>query len=272
MFIISSYFVYGLLGWNIFISFTDWEGIIPSYNFVGFENYVNALQDPLFWQSFWNTLILFLMIPCSLGLGFFLATLLNQNVKGARVFLIIYLIPFALSFVVTGVVWNWIYRPVGGALNTTLESVGLGLFAGGWHTDPNTVMLSILIATVWQFTGYCTLILYAGLKSIPRKTIDAIKSKGASTLRVYREAVLPRLKIHILTSVVVLMIFSLRTFDLIWVLTGGGPGTTSYILPIYVFIEFQKFHLASAAAVGNILVVMVSCIVIPYLYWSFRRR
>lgn len=262
-----------MVGWNIFTSFTDWEGAIPSYNFVGLGNYSNLLRDPLFWQSLWNTLLLFLMIPCSLGLGFFLATLLSQNVKGARVFLIIYLIPFAFSFVVTAAVWNWMYRPADGAVNTILTSVGLGPLAGGWHTDPNTVMLSIIIATVWQFTGYCTLLLYIGLKSIPQKDIDAVKSKGASTLRVYKDVILPRLKIPILTSVVVLMIFSLKTFDLIWVLTGGGPGTTSYTLPIFVVVEaFQKFHIASAAAVGNILVVMVFCIVLPYLYWSFRRR
>lgn len=267
------YFVYGMIAWNIRVSFTDWKGAIPSSNFVGLENYSNLFQDPLFWRSLWNALLLFLMIPCSLGLGLFLATLLNQNVKGARVFLIIYLMPFAFSFVVTGVVWAWMYAPTNGAVNTILRSIGLGSLAGGWHTDPSTVMLSILLATIWQFTGYCTLILYAGMKSIPQKEIDAAKSKGGSIFRVYREVVLPRLKIPILTSVVVLMIFSLKTFDLIWVMTGGGPGTYSYTLPIFVVKEaFQKLHVASAAAAGNILVVIVLCIIIPYLYWSFRKR
>ena len=252
------YFVYGMIAWNVSTSFTEWKGAKPSGNFVGLANYVELFQDPMFWRSFWNTLFLFLMIPCSLGLGLLLAMLLNQKVKGARVFLIIYLIPFAFSFVVTGVVWAWMYSAV--------QAVPM-------YTQPGTVMLSILIATVWQFTGYCTLLLYIGMKSVPQKVIDVAKSKGASTFRAYRKVVFPRLKVSILTSVVVLMIFSLKTFDLIWVMTSGGLSGTAYTLPIYVYAEaFGKFHIAKAAAAGNILVAMVLCIVIPVLYWSFRRR
>ena len=246
-----------MIAWNIRASFTDWKGAVPSSNFVGLQNYSELFHDSLFWQSLKNTLLLFLAVPCSLGLGFFLATLLNQKVRGARIFMIIYLMPFAFSFVVTGVVWNWVYTLVGSP-----------------HIYPNTVMLSIIIAMVWQFSGFCTLILFAGMKSIPQKEIDAAKLKGASTFRIYRKVVLPRLKIPILTSTVVVMIFVLKAaFDLTKVMTGGGPGTASFNLPIFVVNEaYYKLNVAYGAAAGNILVAIVLCIIIPYVYWSYRGR
>lgn len=248
------YFVYGMITWNIFVSFTDWKGAIPSYNFVGLANYSRAFQDPLFWRSLGNTLLLFLAIPCSLGLGLFLATLLHQNVRGARVFTFIFLMPFAFSFVVSGVVWSWL--------------------ASSWCQDPSTVMLSVIIAMVWQLSGYCALVLFAGMRSVPREEIDAAKSKGASTFRAYREVVFPRLKVPILASVVVLMVFTLKAaFDLVWTMTEGGPGTSSYNLPILVVNEaYSKVHVAYGAAVGTILVAIVLCIIIPYVYLSYRRR
>ena len=111
IFALAMVFIYGMIGWNIIVSFTDWTGGIPSYNFVGLSNYTNLVQDPLFWGSFLRTLLLFSVIPISLGIGLFLAILLNQNVKGARIFMIIYLMPFAFSLVVTGVVWGRMFAP-----------------------------------------------------------------------------------------------------------------------------------------------------------------
>jgi len=272
LFGLDAYFIYGMIGWNIAISFTDWRGAIPSYNLVGLANYSRMLGDSLFWRSLLNTLILFTAVPCSLGVGFLLAILLNQGVRGARFFTLIFLMPFAFSLVVTGTVWAWILAPVNGAVNMILRSIGLGSLACGWYTDPATVMPSIIIAMVWQFSGYCALVLYAGMRSIPKEEIEAAKAEGASTLTVYRRVVLPRLKIPILTSVVVVIIFTLKAaFDLVWTMTGGGPGTTSYNLPILVVNEtYMKLHVAYGAAISNILVAIVLCIIIPYVWWSYR--
>jgi glucose/mannose transport system permease protein len=190
-------------------------------------------------------------------MGLFLATLLRQKVRGARLFTIIYLMPFAFSFVVTGVVWNWVYRLVGSP-----------------HIYSSTVMFSIILAMIWQFAGYAMLILLPGMKSIPPKEIDAAKSKKKSTFRIYREIIFPRLKIPILTAVVVLMIFTLKaSFDLVWLLTGGGPGVSSYTIPIDLYREaFQKTNFAYGAAMGNFLMLIVLCIVLPYVWWSYRKR
>jgi glucose/mannose transport system permease protein len=273
IFALAMVFIYGMIGWNVFVSFTGWIGGTPSYNFVGFSNYDQLFHDPIFWGSFLRTLLLFTVIPISLGVGLFLAILLNQNVKGARIFMIIYLLPFAFSLVVTGVVYHWVFDPSNGAVNTILRFLKLGSLASGWYTASGTVMLSIIIATVWQFSGYCMLILFAGLRSVPKKEIAAAKSKGMSTLRIYREKILPRLAIPILTAVVVLMIFTLKTFDLIWVMTSGGPGYSSTTLPVMVVEEANfKLHVAYGAALGNFLVGLVLLIIIPYLYWTYRKR
>jgi glucose/mannose transport system permease protein len=274
IFALAMVFIYGMIGWNVFVSFTGWKGGIPSYNFVGLSNYSQLVHDPLFWGSFLRTLLLFSVIPISLGIGLFLAILLNQNVKGARIFMIIYLMPFAFSLVVTGVVWGKMFAPSSGAVNTILRSIGLGALASGWYTQPSTVMLSVIIATVWQFSGYCMLILLAGLRSVPRKKVDDARSKGASTFRIYKDLVLPRLAIPILTAVVVLMIFTLKTFDLIWVMTShGGPGTSAYTLPVMVVVKANyDLSVAYGAAAGNVLVVLVLLIIIPYLYWIYRKR
>jgi len=274
IFSLAMVFIYGMIGWNVFVSFTGWNGGTPSYNLVGLSNYTKLVQDPLFWGSFLRTLLLFSVIPISLGIGLFLAILLNQNVKGARIFMIIYLMPFAFSLVVTGVVWGRMFAPSNGAVNTILRAIGLGALTSGWYTQPGTVMLSVIIATVWQFSGYCMLILLAGLRSVSRKKIDAARSKGASTLRIYRDLVFPRLAIPILTAVVVLMIFTLKTFDLIWVMTShGGPGTSAYTLPVMVVVKANyELSIAYGAAAGNVLVALVLLIIIPYLYWIYRKR
>lgn len=246
-----------MIAWNVWVSCTDWKGIAPEKtNFIGLGNYSRAFGDSLFRQSLVNTLLLFLAIPCSIGLGLFLAMLLRQKVRGAKLFTLIYLMPFAFSLIVTGVVWNWVYGLVGSP-----------------HIYPNTVMLSIILAMMWQFAGYTMLLLLPGMRSVSQKEIDAAKSKGASTFRIYRKIVFPRLKIPILTAVVVLMIFSLKaSFDLIWVLTSGGPGTSSYTVPIDLYREaFQKTNFAYGAAMSNILLAIVLCIVLPYVWWSCRK-
>jgi len=269
---LAFFFVYGTMGWNILVSFTGWKGLAPSYDIVGLDQYSKLFDDPVFWQSLVNNLLLFLIIPGSIGLGLLLAILLDQRIRGAGIFRTIYLLPFALSFVVTATMWAWMYDPAKGTLNTLFRSLGLGFLAGAWHTQPGTVMPAIILALIWQFSGYTMLVMLAGIKSVPQSQINAARMDGASGFRLYRKLVIPQLKIPILTSFVILMIFALKTFDFIWVLTSGGPGYASHTLPIMLFREaFQASHFAYGAAIGNVLLAMVLLIVVPYMYRSYRR-
>jgi len=272
LFALAAYFVYGMIAWNMAISFTDWKGAVPTYNFVGLSNYSSVVTSELFGKSFLNTIILFSAIPISILVGLFLAFLLNQRPRGLRIFTLIFLIPFAFSLVVTGVVWAWMFHPTNGAVNSILKSFGLGFLASDWYLSPKTVLISMIIPMVWQFSGYCALILFAGLRSVPRKELEEARRKGMGWWKIFWKVEFPRLRIPILSCAVVLFVFTLKAaFDLVWTMVQGGPGTSSYNLPILVFVEaYQKLNVAYGAAIGNILVFFVLCIVLPYVWWAYR--
>ncbi len=266
------YFVYGGLLWNIWVSLSDWKGLMPSYTFQGFAQYQRLFGSPIFWTSLKNTGLLFLMVPLCLVLGTIVAVALDQGLRGSNVFRNIYLLPFALSFVVTGTMWAWMYNPSNGIINTLLRLVGLGNLQGLWHTSQSTVMGSIIGALVWQFSGYTALIILGGIRSVPEVHIKAAMLEGCSKLRIYRRVIFPQLKGAIATAVVIIMMYALRSFDFIWVLTGGGPGFASHTLPILMYKEtFQATRFAYGSAIATVLLGIVLVIVIPYVYRTYKR-
>lgn len=266
------YFVYGGLLWNLWVSVSDWAGLRPSYSFDGFGQYVKLFGDPVFWVSLKNTLLLFAMIPICIVLGTAVAVALDQGLRGSTIFRNLYLLPFALSFVVTGTIWAWMYNPSNGIINTALRSIGLGGLEGLWHTSQSTVMVAIIGALVWQFSGYTALIMLAGIRSVPEVQIRAAMLEGASKFRIYRRVILPQLKAPMATAVVIIMMYALRSFDFIWVLTGGGPGYASHTLPIMMYKEtFQATRFAYGSAIAAVLLGMVLLVVVPYVYRTYRR-
>ncbi|MCZ2809167.1 MAG: sugar ABC transporter permease [Candidatus Bathyarchaeota archaeon] len=268
------YFVYVCIGWNVIVSLSDWKGLTPSYNIVGFDQYSSLFNDPVFLTSLKNNLILItLFVPGSLFLGLFLAILLDLKVRGEGVFRGIYLLPFALSFVVTATLWAWMYNPSIGVINTLLGKTGLEFLKSRWITDSNIAMYCVVLAIIWQFSGYTMLIFLAGIRAIPESQIRAAEVDGASGFDLYKRVVIPQLKAPALSAFVVLVVFALKAFDFIFVLTGGGPGYSTYVLPIMMFREtFSMTHFAYGAAIATILFLLALAIVLPYLYLSFRRE
>ncbi|MBE9570927.1 MAG: sugar ABC transporter permease [Proteobacteria bacterium] len=268
------FFFYYFSGWNFFISLTDWEGFIPSYNLVGFENYVVLFHDPLFWISLKNNLLLILIfVPGVILVGLILAILLDQKVKGEGVFRTIYLLPFALSFVVTAALWAWMYSPRVGTINVLLEILGLGFLKSKWITDPNIVMYCIIAALIWQFAGYSGIIFLAGIRAIPESHIAAAKVDGASTFTIYRRIVLPQLRASFTTALIIFMCFALKAFDFIWVLNRGGPGYSSHILGVSMYKEtFGLDKFAYGAAYSMIILALSFVIVVPFLSRAYRRE
>lgn len=271
--ILVGYFVYASIGWNAIVSLSDWKGLRPSYNIVGVNQYVSLSQDPLFWISLENNLLLIaLFVPGSLLLGLFLAILLNAKARAENAFRTIYLLPFALSFVITATLWAWMYNPSIGVINTLFETVGLRFLTSGWSTDSSIAMYSIILALIWQFSGYTMLVFLAGIRSIPESQIMAARVDGASSLSLYRRIIIPQLKFPVLAAFVVLMVFALKAFDFIFILTGGGPGYSTYVLPLMMYREtFSMTHFAYGAAVATLLFVIVMIVVVPYLYITSRR-
>jgi glucose/mannose transport system permease protein len=273
--VLVGYFVYVLIGWNVVVSLSDWKGLAPSYNIIGFGQYVTLFQDPEFLTSLTNNIILILLfVPSSLALGLFLAILLDSKVRGEGVFRNIYLLPFSLSYVITATLWLWMYNPKEGVINTLLRAIGLGFLQPGWITDPNIALACVVLAIVWQFSGYTMLIFSAGIKSIPESQVMAAEVDGATGLNLYRRVVIPQLKTPALSAFVVLMIFALKVFDFIYVLTGGGPaGYATYVVPLLMFRNtFRMDQYAYGAAMATLLFLLALVIVIPYLYLSSRRE
>jgi glucose/mannose transport system permease protein len=257
------------------VSFSNWKGLAPNYNIVGFANYAYIFSQQEFWVSLQNNLILILLfVPSSILLGLFLAVLLDNKVRGEGVFRTLYLLPFALSFVITASLWSWMYNVRIGVVNTLLKQAGLGFLQLDWIGNPDIAMYSIILALVWQFSGYTMLIFLAGIKSIPESQVMAAEVDGARGFSIYRRVIIPQLKSSVLATFVVLMVFALKAFDFIYILTGGGPaGYSTSVLPLYMFKEtFARDHYAYGAAVASVLFVLVLIVAVPYLYFSFRRR
>ncbi|MDY7027263.1 MAG: sugar ABC transporter permease [Spirochaetota bacterium] len=258
---------YYAVGWNFYLSFTDWKGFIPTYNWIGLKNYFELFTDSLFWISLKNNLLLIIIfVPGVMLIGLLFAIFLDQNIKGEGFFRTVFLLPFSLSFVVTATLWTWMYSPKVGTINTLLGMAGLDFLQAGWITEPNLVMYSIIVALIWQFGGYSVIIFLGGIRSIPNSSIEAAKMDGASSLQLYLKIIIPQLKASFITGFIVFMCFALKAFDFIWVLNKGGPGYSSHILGVSMYKEtFILDKYSYGASYSSIIFLLSLLIVVPFL-------
>jgi len=268
------FFFYYCTGWNFFISLTDWKGFIPTYNLVGFRNYVSLFHDPIFWTSLKNNLLLIVIfVPGVIFIGLIFAILIDQKVKGESFFRTIYLLPFALSFVVTATLWTWMYSPKVGTINVLLEKLRLSSLKSGWITEPNIVMYCIITALIWQFAGYSIVIFLGGIRSIPESHTEAAKVDGASSFTLYTRIIIPQLKGSFMTGFIIFMCFAIKAFDFIWVLNKGGPGYSSHILGVSMYKETFVLDKYAYGAVYSTIIFMLSIVIIvPFLYLIHRKE
>lgn len=289
--ILIGIFVYGFIGWTGTVSLSQWDGVEPNYDWAGLDNFKQlfsleegGISARRFRIDLWNTFfftILFLLVCVAIGL--LLAILLDQKVKGEGIFRTVYLFPMALSFVVTGVVWQWIFapgtanRPRG--VNALLETVGLDFLKWRWFTDTGSwgpfhvALIPVIIAASWQLIGYTMAMYLAGLRSISEELREAARVDGATEIQMYRNIILPILSPITLSALIVLGHISLKIFDLIFTMTGKGPGFVTDVPGIFMFeTTFQGNHYAQGGAISMIMLGMVALIIIPYLIYSFRRE
>lgn len=268
------YFVYVSLGWNLWVSVSDWESgsLTASYGFMGFGNYLRMFRSEYFGVALGNTLLLFGLIPLCLLLGLGLALLIDQALAGSALFRNIILLPFSLSFVVTGTVWAWMYRPTNGVLNSFLGMLGINTSGLMWTASNDTVMLSVILALVWQFSGYVAIIFLAGIKSVPQNVINAAKLDGAYSPRIYRKLIIPQLKGAMGSCITILAMYALRSFDFIVSLLGYTK-TAAWTLPVWMYQEaFQRNNFALAAAISSFLLALVLVLILPLTFWLNRRK
>lgn len=264
-------FVYVFIGYTGFVSLTAWRGIVPDYTFVGLEQYRQLADLERFQADISNTVrftVLFLAL--CIGLGFGAALVLDQRLRGTIVFQNIYLFPLAISFVVTGTVWRWIFNPNFG-LNVVFERVGLGFLKSDWLTSTDTALYALVVAAAWQMSGFCMAMFLAGLRSIPEELREAAQVDGASWLQTFRYVILPLLNPVLLAALIILGHISLKIFDLVFVMTFGGPGFATDMPGLHMFVAtFRQNLYARGAAIATVLLLMVAVLIVPYLVWQQR--
>lgn len=267
------FIVYPMLD-SVRLSFYSWSGFrteVPV--FVGFDNYVRLFTaDPVFWTSVRNSVIwvvLSLLIPMLLGLV--LALGLNRRMLGRNLMRSIIYIPGVFASITVAAMWRWIYNPTLGLVNQALEAIGLGAWTQTWLGDPKIAIYSIFAASVWQAVGFPMILFLAGLQSVPPELVDAAKIDGAGTWQVFRNVTLPALRPTTVVVVILTIINSLKVFDLIVGMTGGGPAQSTQVLALWSYTQsFTNHSFGAGGAVATVLLILSLALVVPYMAWSMK--
>lgn len=265
-------FVYGFILFTFFLSFTD-SRILPSYGLVGWENYTKLFSLRAWGIAVDNLLIfgsLYIIICCALGLA--LAILLDQKIRAEGFIRTIYLYPMALSFIVTGTAWKWFLDP-GIGLQAVMHSWGWESFAFEWIKDRDMAIYTIVIAAVWQTSGFVMAMFLAGLRGIDNEVLKAAQIDGASNWALYRRIVVPQLRPAFMSAFVVLAHMAIKSYDLIIALTGGGPGTATELPATFMYsYTFTRNQMGIGAASATIMLMSIAAIMVPYIWSELRER
>ncbi|WP_226655252.1 carbohydrate ABC transporter permease [Pseudalkalibacillus hwajinpoensis] len=261
-FIIYSVFFAGPTVAALFLSLTDWNGIAPTFNYVGFSNYTNMLtDDPIFVQSLGNNLKFTLgVLIFQTVLSLFFAMLLVKNTKANIFYRAVYFFPTIVASVSVAFVWTFMYDPNIGVINNILSAVGLENLAKSWLGDRNIAIYSLAFVQFWAHTGQMLIIFVAGLHAIPKELYEAAEIEGASKWQTFKSITWPLLAPSATIVVAYTTIQSFKAFDLVIAMTGGGPSYATEILSTFLyheaFINF-RFGYASAAAVIFMIIIAI---------------
>lgn len=271
LFAASLFFVYGFIAWTIYISLTR-SGVLPSYDFAGLIQYFRLWQTPRWYIALQNLFVFSsLFILFSTGIGLLLAVLLDQRIRAEGVIRTIYLYPMALSFIVTGTVWKWILNP-GSGLESLMHQIGFESFKFDWLVNSNFAIYTVVIAGVWQSSGYAMALFLAGLRSVDDEVLKAAAIDGAGPFRTYSSIVLPQMRPVFLSTIIILAHLAIKSFDLVIALTGGGPGYATDMPATFMYsYAFQRSELGMAAASAVMMLMTIIAIIVPYLYSELRR-
>jgi raffinose/stachyose/melibiose transport system permease protein len=243
----------------------EWNGI-GAMTFIGLDNYQALLTDGKFWDSAWHSLLLAVFSAASLIIYLAVAMVLASKIKGANLFRKIYLIPMLLSSVAIAQLWLRIYHPTNGIVNSFLESIGISN-PPAWLAEPSLVLFALFIPILWQYAGFYILIYYAALKNIPASLVEAAKIDGATSMQIAFRIKLPLIMEVIKVTIVLAVVGSLKYFDLIFVMTDGGPNGSSEVMASYMYhTAFRAYDFGYGSAIGFFLLVI--CLIVT---WVIRK-
>ncbi|WP_018634002.1 carbohydrate ABC transporter permease [Neomegalonema perideroedes] len=269
---LTLFFVYGFILFTFWLSFTD-SRMVPSHNFIGLENY-RRLFRLSHWTIAMTNLAIFatLYIVVCTAIGLTLAIFLDQKIRGEGILRPIYLYPMALSFIVTGTAWKWLLDP-GIGLEKTMRLWGWESFAFDWIKDPQMAIYTLVIAAVWQSSGFVMAMFLAGLRGIDNELLKAAQIDGASNWSLYRRIVLPMLRPAFLSAFVILSHLAIKSYDLVVALTGGGPGRATETPATFMYsYTYSRNQMGIGSASAVIMLVTIAAVMIPYLYAELKER
>lgn len=271
-FIVVLIFVYGFIAWTAWVSLTR-SRLLPRYEFDGFIQYDRLFESPRWDTAFTNLFVFgFLFIVIAMILGLILAILLDQNIRTEGAIRTIYLYPMALSMIVTGTAWKWILNP-GLGLEATVRGWGFENFTFDWLVNPDMAIYTVVIAAIWQSSGFVMALFLAGLRSVDQEIIKAAQVDGIPTWRVYTAIIIPAMAPIFLSAFIVLSHLAIKSFDLVIALTGGGPGYATDLPATYMYaMAFSRGDIGQAASSAMIMMAVVFTIVVPYLYSELRTK
>jgi glucose/mannose transport system permease protein len=306
--LITLIFVYVFIGASFYFSLSNWRtlAIDLSLRQPVYQTYADMLAMPRFQADLRNTTIFTIMlVGMTVGLGLFLAILLDRKIFARSFFRGMFLFPYALSFIVTGVVWRWLFNPETGinlffdffGVNALLQNFGIAPLKPGWTTDPSVVLslnqllasiwpagakfqiewgvpvalFPVAIAATWQLSGFVMAMYLGGLGGIPHEVRESARMDGANEWQTYRRILIPMLKPVTISTVIILLHASLKIFDLVFAMSGVGPGFATDVLGIFVFEQMFKAARYNLGAAASITMLVMSCLVIvPYLFKTMR--
>ena len=263
--------VYGYIVFTIYLSFTA-STIMPVTQWVGPAAYTRLFELGNWGVSVRNLGIfatLYVLLCAVLGLG--LAVLIDQKIRAEGAFRSIFLYPMALSFIVTGTAWKWVMDP-GIGLERSLRSIGWESFSFGWVKDSDLAIYCIVIAAVWQTSGFVMALFLAGLRGVDHEVINAARLDGARTWRIYQRVIFPQLGASFISALVILAHMAIKSYDLVIALTGGGPGRSTWLPSVFMYqYTFTRNEMAVGAASAVLMLIAIAIVVMPHIVRETRK-
>jgi glucose/mannose transport system permease protein len=269
---VSLLFFYGLTAWVALVSFTDSTSFVE-FSFVGLQQYERLWSDDNWWRALRNLAVyLPIVVLVPMMLGCLLAILLDQKIRFEGGFRTLYLYPLALSWIVSGTIWRWLLAPDTG-IEAWLKSLNFAGAEFDWIVDPKRAIYALAVVAVWHGTGFAMAMFIAGLRSIDDNLFKAAMIDGASLPRIYWRIVLPLLRPTVFSAALILLPAALKTFDLIIVMTQGGPGQSTVLPAFYMFDRFfRREQMGLGAASASIVLMMCIAIAVPYIVNELRKQ
>ena len=272
--VLVAVFVYGLIGWNVKVSLSDWRQAQQTSHWAGVAAYRDLKSDAAFRlgvSHLWKFTLVF--IVGTLIIGWTLAFLLDKGVRGEGFFRSVYLFPMAISFIAAGIIWRWLMNPAPGdretGLNVVFHDLHLNFLANQWYLGQNWGMAAMAMPAIWALSGYVMALFLAGFRGVPEELREAARMDGASEFRVYRHVVFPHLRPVTLSALIILGHISIKVFDLIVAI--GGKQLITQVPAVYMWIQiYDARDYAKGAAIATLLLIGISVLIIPYLIYTVR--